>query len=159
MEAGESVCRVCGMVGRRRRWWHRRRLRAGGAAQDTYSGSQLWLHYVPVSDAGAARRSTGARSTAIVVENAGANKVHRHTANLSMAPGSTEKLVETSLEAARDELVRGLGGLLGPAGAGARPADDVPDGAVVVGTRESSATVRAARPRARTWPRSATRAT
>ena len=29
-----------------------------------------------------------------------------------MEPGSTEQLVETSLEAASDELVRGLGGLM-----------------------------------------------
>ena len=81
------------------------------AQEDVYNGSQLWLRYVPVSDADLRERYRRA-ATAIVVENAGANKVHRHTADLSMAPGSTEKLVETSLEAARDELVRGLGGLL-----------------------------------------------
>ena len=108
------------------------------AQEDLYNGSQLWLRYVPVSDADLRERYRRA-ATAIVVENAGANKVHRHTADLSMAPGSTEKLVQTSLEAARDELVRGLGGLLDQP---VPVTDAIRDGAVVVGTRESSATVR-----------------
>ena len=55
-----------------------------------------------------------------------------------MATGSAEKLVETSLQAARDELVRGLGGLLGQA---VPVADAVSDGAVIVGTRASSSAV------------------
>jgi alpha-glucuronidase len=105
-------------------------------AEDAYSGSEMWLHYVPVSDPASYRAS----ATAIVVENAGQNKVYRHTENLSMAPGSTEKLVDTTLEAARDELVRGLGTLLGqPVPVHTGPA--IPDGAVIVGTRESSPAV------------------
>ena len=102
----------------------------------------MWLRYVPVDDPGLLRRYREAIST-VVVENAGRNKVHRHTPNLSMAPGSAERLVETTLEAARDELTRGLGGLLDRdvpvwSGRGGR----VPDGAVVVGTRDSSPIVR-----------------
>ena len=75
----------------------------------------------------------------MVVDNVHANDVHRHTPGLRMEPGSDERLVESSLEAARDELVRGLSGLLGrrvPVATG------TPRGAVVVGTRESSETVR-----------------
>jgi alpha-glucuronidase len=112
------------------------------AADDSYDGSDLWMRYVRVSDPGLLRRYRESVTT-VIVENASRNKVHRHTANLGMAPGSTEKLVESTLEAARDELVRGLGGLLGravPARAGAD--DGIPDGAVVVGTRDSSRTVR-----------------
>jgi alpha-glucuronidase len=105
---------------------------AAHAQEDSYSGSQMWLHYVPVSDP---TRLAEYRSAigGVVVENAGANKVHRTTAGLAMAAGSSEKLVETTLEAARDELSRGLGALLD------RPvtSDDGP-GAVVVGTRGSS---------------------
>src|SRR5262245_34009577 len=77
------------------------------AQEDTYSGSQMWLHYVPVSDA-AKLAEYRAGITSVVVENASQNKVHRTTQNLAMASGSTEKLVETTLEAARDELTRGL---------------------------------------------------
>src|SRR5262245_46629317 len=81
------------------------------AQEDTYSGSQMWLHYVPVSDSARLAAYRGAVAS-IVVQNADANKVFRKTANLSMAPGSSEKLVETTLQAARDELSRGLGTLL-----------------------------------------------
>ncbi len=80
------------------------------AQEDTYSGSDLWLHYKPVTDT-ALLTQYKASATTIIVDNVDQNKVHRHTVNLSMAAGSTEKLVETSLQAARDELVRGLGGL------------------------------------------------
>ncbi|MEU7587360.1 alpha-glucuronidase family glycosyl hydrolase [Micromonospora sp. NPDC049230] len=107
-----------------------------------YGGSDLWLRYVPVSDAKLLRdyRRT---ATSIVVENADATRVHRHTADLAMAPGSTEKLAETTLGAARDELVRGLGGLLDRAAAVTTVSGDrVPDGAVVVGTPTSSPLVR-----------------
>ncbi|MFF0151722.1 alpha-glucuronidase family glycosyl hydrolase [Micromonospora sp. NPDC005203] len=109
---------------------------------DDYGGSDLWLRYVPVSDAKLLRDYRRAVTT-IVVENADANRVHRHTTDLAMAPGSTEKLAETTLGAARDELVRGLGGLLGrstpvPIVSG----DRVPAGAVVVGTPASSPLVR-----------------
>ncbi|MBE8524763.1 alpha-glucuronidase [Amycolatopsis sp. H6(2020)] len=103
-----------------------------------YDGSDLWLRYEPVADPGLLARYRAALG-AIVVENAGRTSVHRHTANLSMAPGSTEHLVRSTLEAARDELVRGLGGLLG------RPVpvrDGFPDRAVVVGTPDSSSLVR-----------------
>jgi alpha-glucuronidase len=111
-------------------------------ADDSYDGSNLWLRYVPVSDPGLLRRYRES-VTSVIVENADRNKVHRHTPNLSMAPGSTEKLVETTLEAARDELVRGLGGLLGKAvPVKPSPGGRVPDGAVIVGTRDSSSVVR-----------------
>jgi alpha-glucuronidase len=109
---------------------------------DGYDGSDLWLRYVPVSDPGLLRRYRAA-ITAVIVENADRNKVYRHTPNLSMAPGSTERLVETTLQAARDELVRGLGELLGrTVPVQTSPGDRVPDGAVVVGTRDSSTAVR-----------------
>ncbi len=105
------------------------------AAED---GSDLWLRYSRVDDPDRLREYRGA-VRAVVVDNVHANKVHRQTADLRMEPGSSEKLVESSLEAARDELVRGLSGLLGrpvPVKSGA------PEGAVVVGTRESSEIVR-----------------
>ena len=101
------------------------------AAED---GSDLWLRYEKAGDK-QYRRAV----TTVVVDNVHANDVHRHTPGLRMEPGSSERLVESSLEAARDELVRGLSGLLGrrvPVATG------TPRGAVVVGTRESSATVR-----------------
>ena len=82
-------------------------------------------------------------ASAIVVENADQHKVYRHTANLRMEAGTAQSLVETSLQAARDELVRGLGGLLGQAVPVTPDAgDDLPDGAVIVGTRDSSSAVR-----------------
>ena len=81
------------------------------AADDTYNGSQMWLRYTPVTDA-SLLASYRAAATGVVVENADANKVYRQTANLKMETGASEKLVESSLEAARDELVRGLSGLL-----------------------------------------------
>jgi alpha-glucuronidase len=111
---------------------------AGG--HDSYDGSSLWLRYPRIGDAELLRRYRKSIST-IVVENADRNKVYRHTPDLHMAPGSTERLVETSLAAARDELVRGLGGLLDrdvPVWTGG----GVPDGAVIVGTRDSSKSVR-----------------
>ncbi|MEU7608042.1 alpha-glucuronidase family glycosyl hydrolase [Micromonospora sp. NPDC049204] len=109
---------------------------------DDYSGSDLWLRYVPVSDA-KLLRDYHRTVTTIVVENADANPVHRHTTDLAMAPGSTEKLAETTLGAARDELVRGLGGLLSRSTPVTTVSGDrVPDGAVVVGTPASSPLVR-----------------
>ncbi|MGC4747357.1 alpha-glucuronidase family glycosyl hydrolase [Micromonospora sp. DT201] len=115
---------------------------AAAQSPDDYSGSDLWLRYVPVSDAKLLRdyRRT---ATAIVVENADADQVHRHTPDLAMAPGSTEKLAETTLGAARDELVRGLSGLLGQsAPVTTKIGDKIPDGSVVVGTPASSPLVR-----------------
>src|SRR5688572_11255173 len=105
------------------------------AAED---GSDLWLRYARVDDPDRLREYRGAVRT-VVVDNVHANKVHRHTPDLRMEPGSSEKLVESSLEAARDELARGLSGLLG------RPVpvrSQAVDGAVVVGTRQSSEIVR-----------------
>jgi alpha-glucuronidase len=112
------------------------------SSEDAYSGSDLWLHYVPVSDPGLLGRYRNSISS-IVVENSDRNPVYRHTANLRMEPGSTEHLVNTSLEAARDELVRGLGRLLDRTiPVRTSPASDIPDGAVIVGTRDSSKAVR-----------------
>lgn len=114
----------------------------GGTADDGYDGSQLWLRYAPVSDPGLLRRYREAVTT-VIVENADRNPVYRHTPNLSMAPGSAERLVATTLEAARDELVRGLGGMLGRAmPVRTSPGDPIPGGAVVVGTRDTSPAVR-----------------
>ncbi len=107
---------------------------------DAYDGSDLWMRYVPVSDPQLLRKYRESATT-VIVENADQNKVHRHTPDLSMAPGSAETLSESTLEAARTELVRGLGGLLDRevrTGQGGT----IPDGAVVVGTRDSSKTVR-----------------
>ncbi len=113
-----------------------------GAADDTYNGSQMWLRYTPVTDASLLAQYRAA-VTGVVVENTDANKVPRQTANLRMETGATEKLVESSLEAARDELVRGLSGLLDQP-VPVRTPDSVPDGSVIVGTRASSELVRAA---------------
>ena len=106
-------------------------------------GSDLWLRYERVDDRTTLEQYRRA-VTAVVVENADRNKTHRHTPDLRMEAGSSEKLVGSTLEAARDELVRGLGGLLG------RPVpvrNVAVDGAVVVGTRESSKIVRRHVPR------------
>ncbi|WP_461007558.1 alpha-glucuronidase family glycosyl hydrolase [Streptomyces capparidis] len=118
----------------------------GSAAprDDDYDGSAMWLRYVPVGDPrllGRYRRQI----TTVIVENAHRNPSYRHTPNLGMAPGSTERLMASTLEAAREELVRGLSGLLDRpvrALARPRPGHAVPHGAVVVGTRESSPVVR-----------------
>jgi alpha-glucuronidase len=114
----------------------------GTVRDDDYDGSALWLRYPRVGDPALLRRYR-AGITAVVVENAGRNKVYRHTPDLAMAPGSGEKLVATTLEATKDELVRGLGGLLDRAvpARTTRP-DRIPGGAVVVGTRDSSGIVR-----------------
>ena len=56
------------------------------AAEDTYNGSELWLHYVPVSDP-ALLAQYKASVTSIVVDNADQNKVYRHTANLAHGDG------------------------------------------------------------------------
>ncbi|MEU5669745.1 alpha-glucuronidase, partial [Micromonospora sp. NPDC047753] len=111
---------------------------AAAPSPDDYNGSDLWLRYVPVDDA-KLRGDYLRAATAIVVENADATKVHRHTTDLAMGPDSSEKLAETTLGAARDELVRGLGGLLGqPTPVATVAGGTVPDGAVVVGTPTSS---------------------
>jgi alpha-glucuronidase len=116
----------------------------GAPSASAEDGSDLWLRYVRVDDADRLREYRHAVG-AVVVENVDRNKVHRHIPDLRMEPGSSEKLVESTLEAARDELVRGLEGLLD------RPVPvksaTVPDGAVVVGTPDSSQTVRRHVPR------------
>ena len=56
------------------------------AQEDTYNGSQMWLHYVPVSDAARLARYRAAASN-VVVENASQNKVYRNTAKLRWRPG------------------------------------------------------------------------
>jgi alpha-glucuronidase len=109
------------------------------AAASPEDGSDLWLRYVRVDNSERLGQYRSAISR-IVVENADRNKVHRHTPDLRMEAGSSEKLVESTLEAARDELARGLRGLLDrpvPVGKGAAL-----DGAVIVGTRDSSEIVR-----------------
>ena len=114
---------------------------AANGSPDDYDGSQMWLRYVRASDPrllGQYRR----HASAIVVDNVDAHPVYRHTADLHMYPGSDEHLVTTSLQAARDELVRGLGGLLGQKVPVTTSAHGVPDGAVVVGTPDSSPVVR-----------------
>jgi alpha-glucuronidase len=104
---------------------------------------RIWgrLHYVLVSDKRLLdqyRRSV----TTVIVENADQNQVYRHTPNLSMERGSSEKLVNTPLEAARDELVRGLGVLLGrDVQVKTSPGNDIPNGSVIVGTPSSSWTI------------------
>ncbi len=107
---------------------------------DSYDGSQLWLNYRLVKDT--ARLSEyRAAATAIVVENYDANPTFRHSRNgvewTPQRPSNAKETVPAStLEAARLELSRAMSGLLG---------QDVPyaasvakDGAIVVGTPESS---------------------
>src|SRR3954470_12506988 len=110
------------------------------AVDDTYNGANLWLRYDRVSSAEALARYRSAISS-IVVQNASQTKVHRQTANLQMETGASEKLVDTTLEAARDELSRGLSGLLG------RPVPVVEEpgpGSIIVGTAASSPAIAAA---------------
>ena len=108
------------------------------AAQDDVSGADLWLRYEPVGDPGLLDAYREAATT-IIVENVDQSPVYRHTSGLSMEPGSEETLVETSLEAARNELVRGLGGLLDQEPPVLTDPDaELPDGSVVVGTPDSS---------------------
>ncbi len=110
---------------------------AEAAPEAAYDGSSMWLRYVPVSDPGVLRTYRHTISS-IVVENADSTKVHRHTPDLAMAPGSAEHLAQTTLAAARDELARGLGGLLDQN----VPVETSPrDGSVIVGTRDSSKAV------------------
>jgi alpha-glucuronidase len=115
---------------------------SAASSEDGYSGSDMWLHYMPVSDS-ALRDRYRDSATTIIVENAERNPVYRHTQDLRMEAGASEKLVRTSLQAARDELVRGLGGLLDrTVPVRTSPGNDIPDGAVIVGTPGSSKVVR-----------------
>jgi alpha-glucuronidase len=102
---------------------------------DDYSGSDLWLRYVKLDD----RKlldEYGSAAAEIVVQNAEATKVFRKTENLTQEAGAKEALVEGTLEAARNELAKGLDGLLGVE----TPISDsiTKDGAVIVGTPDSS---------------------
>lgn len=109
----------------------------GSVFADDYDGGDLWLHYAPLTDA--QQLATYRQAfTAIVVPGADASPTHRHTADLAMEPGATESLATSTLGAARDELVRGLGGLLDAQVPVADEAAGVPAGAVVVGTPASS---------------------
>jgi len=67
-----------------------------------------------------------------IMGHASQNKVHRTTANLAMAPSSEEKLVETSLEAARDELTRGLSAFQGRYARYAAPANHASSGSGII---------------------------
>lgn len=107
-----------------------------------YSGSDLWLHYPKIEDP-ALKKRYAKSATTVIVQNAGKNPVHRHTRDLPMEPGAQEHLVTTPLEAAKDELARGLNGLLGKkVPVHTKPGQRIPDGAIVVGTPESSQIVR-----------------
>jgi alpha-glucuronidase len=111
-------------------------------ADDAYDGSDLWMRYVRIANPGLLHHYRELATT-IIVENVGRNKVHRHTADLRLEPDATEKLATTTLEAARNELVRGLGGLLGRnVPVRTSMGDRIPRGAVVVGTPETSRAVR-----------------
>jgi alpha-glucuronidase len=115
---------------------------SGGSPDDGYDGSDLWLRYARVSDADRLRQYRDTVTT-IVVENARRNVLYRHTEDLRMELGSAEKLVRTTLEAARGELVRGLGGMLDRRlSVTDRLGRTIPDGAVIVGTRTSSEAVK-----------------
>jgi alpha-glucuronidase len=111
------------------------------AADDAYSGSDLWLHYTKVADP-ALLDAYRAAAAAIVVDNAGATPVFRHTSDLHMEPGAKEKLEDTTLGAAKDELSRGLNALLDETvPVQADSTTGLPNGAVIVGTRASSPAV------------------
>jgi alpha-glucuronidase len=115
---------------------------SAAAAEDTYDGGDLWLRYVRVSDRDLLN-SYRSRISTIIVEKADKNPVYRHTDDLRMEPGSRERLVDSTLGAARRELVTGLTGLLGRSTpVDNKPGNNIPNGAVVVGTRESSKAVR-----------------
>ena len=104
------------------------------------SGSQLWMRYTSVIDDALMSEYQQAASS-VVVQNYDQNKLFRATENLSMYDGSKEKLVETTLEAARNELIRGIGGLFGT-DKKLKLANTVKaDGAIVVGTPSSSAII------------------
>ena len=112
----------------------------GSPFDDAYSGSDLWLHYPKVSepDRLAAYRDA---VTTIVVDGVERNPVHRLTPDLRMEAGASQRLVSTSLQAARDELVQGLGGLLGASIPVVEGVPSPADGSVIVGTPDSSRTV------------------
>ena len=116
---------------------------AAPESADSYDGSQLWLNYRLVKDT-ARLNEYRAAATSIVVENYAANPTFRHSRNGSVwtpqRPSNAKEAIPAStLEAARLELSRGLSGLLGQE---VPYADAVSkDGAVVVGTPETSALI------------------
>ena len=116
---------------------------AAPESADSYDGSQLWLNYRLVKDT-ARLNEYRAAATSIVVENYAANPTFRHSRNGSVwtpqRPSNAKETIPAStLEAARLELSRGLSGLLGQE---VPYADAVSkDGAVVVGTPETSALI------------------
>ena len=114
---------------------------ARNGSADDYDGSQMWLRYVKVRDHHLLARYRRAAS-AIVVDDVDAHPVVRRTSALHMYAGSHEHLATTTLQAARDELVRGLRGLLADDVPVRTSAGGVPRGAVVVGTPDTSPTVR-----------------
>ena len=94
-------------VGRTRRIWIAAALVAAAlaspipgaaAADDTYNGSQLWLRYVPVTDAGCSRAI--APPPGVIVENAPRQGLPPHP-QPAVEPGATERLVESSRRRAR----------------------------------------------------------
>ena len=115
---------------------------------DEYDGSQLWLNYTLVDDAERLAEYKAAAAS-IVVQNENASPVYRHTVKQTDQDGNEteavwdpqqpqdaqETVVDTTLEAARLELQRAFQGLLGET---VGTADVVSDGAVVVGTPETS---------------------
>ena len=72
-------------------------LAVGAPSASAEDGSDLWLRYDKEPGDKQYRRAV----TTVVVDNVHANDVHRHTPGLRMEPGSSERLVESSLEAAR----------------------------------------------------------
>ena len=113
---------------------------AAAESADNYDGSQLWLNYRLVKDTAMLSEYREA-ATAIVVENYAANPTFRHSRNGSVwtpqRPSNAKETVPaSSLEAARLELSRALSGLLGQEIPYAESVSK--DGAIVVGTPESS---------------------
>ena len=113
---------------------------AAAADVDDYDGSQLWLNYTLVEDAELLGQYKAA-ATSIVVENYDQTHTYRHqrdgeTWEPVQPEDAQEALPASTLEAARLELHRAFSSLLGVE---VPYADAVTaDGAVVVGTPESS---------------------
>ena len=120
---------------------------AAAAADDTYNGSELWLRYVPVSEP-ACSRVPGQRHGRGRRERG----PPRSTARRRTCTWRPERPRSSSRPPSRRRGTNSCAASVGCSGSRCRwrtTPGDVPDGAVVVGTRESSATVRAARHRGR----------
>ncbi len=121
-------------------------------SEDTYSGSDLWLRYVPVSNAELKAEYSAAISSIVVQENM-ASKLYRFAdtdlyqtaygvSGIQQPEGAKETVPQTTLAAARLELKRGLDGLLSKdVPVSSAPTVLTGDGAVIVGTPESSALI------------------